>query len=78
MRFGSSAHDGYAQQPGDGLSLGACPQIRTVVGESPLGLPADFLLDPTGLIKAVKYGEHAYDQWEVDEVIALAARVRPR
>jgi peroxiredoxin len=38
----------------------------------PLGLPGDFLIAPSGQIKAVKYGLHAYDQWSVDELIALA------
>src|SRR5438874_8851987 len=38
----------------------------------PLGLPADFLVAPSGQIKAAKYGTHAYDQWSVDELIALA------
>ena len=38
----------------------------------PLGLPADFLIAPSGQIKAAKYGTHAYDQWTVDELIALA------
>ena len=38
----------------------------------PFGLPADFLIAPSGQIKAVKYGTHAYDQWSVDELIALA------
>jgi hypothetical protein len=38
----------------------------------PFGLPADFLIAPTGQIKAAKYGTHAYDQWSVDELIALA------
>ena len=37
-----------------------------------LGLPGDFLIAPSGQIKAVKYGTHAYDQWSVDELIALA------
>jgi peroxiredoxin len=37
-----------------------------------LGLPADFLVTPSGQIQAVKYGTHAYDQWSVDELIALA------
>jgi hypothetical protein len=35
------------------------------------GLPADFLVAPDGLIVACKYGEHAYDQWSVDELLAL-------
>ena len=38
----------------------------------PLGLPADFLVSPDGRIKAVRYGRHAYDQWSVDELLALA------
>lgn len=37
------------------------------------GLPADLLLDGRGVIRAVKYGQHANDQWEVDDVVALAA-----
>jgi peroxiredoxin len=37
-----------------------------------LGLPADFLIDPTGKIVASHYGVHAYDQWTVDELLALA------
>jgi peroxiredoxin len=37
-----------------------------------LGLPGDFLIAPSGQIKATKYGTHAYDQWSVDELIALA------
>jgi len=42
------------------------------LGGGPFGLPADFLIAPSGRIKAVKYGNHAYDQWSVDELIALA------
>lgn len=38
----------------------------------PMGLPADFLIAPSGQIKASKYGSHAYDQWSADELIALA------
>lgn len=41
-------------------------------GESPLGLPADFLIGRDGRILACKYGEHAYDQWSVDELLKLA------
>lgn len=37
-----------------------------------LGLPADFLISPTGQVLAVKYGKHADDQWSVEEIIALA------
>src|SRR5207253_7209739 len=34
-----------------------------------LGLPADFLIAPDGRVAALKYGEHAYDQWAVDELL---------
>ncbi|HEX6685369.1 MAG TPA: peroxiredoxin-like family protein [Candidatus Limnocylindrales bacterium] len=37
------------------------------------GLPADLLIDRDGTIVAVKYGEHADDQWSVDEVIQIAS-----
>jgi peroxiredoxin len=37
-----------------------------------LGLPADFLIAPDGRLAALKYGEHAYDQWTVDEVLDSA------
>ncbi|GGK96677.1 alkyl hydroperoxide reductase [Sphaerisporangium melleum] len=37
-----------------------------------LGLPADFLIGPDGRVLAAKYGEHAYDQWPVDTILALA------
>jgi len=36
-----------------------------------LGLPADFLIAPDGEILACHYGRHAYDQWPVDELLAL-------
>jgi peroxiredoxin len=38
----------------------------------PFGLPGEFLIAPSGQVKAAKYGTHAYDQWSVDELIALA------
>jgi hypothetical protein len=38
------------------------------------GLPGDFLIAPDGTVLAAKYGEHADDQWSVDEVLALAGR----
>lgn len=38
------------------------------------GLPADFLILPSGVIHAVKYGVHADDQWSVDELLATAGR----
>ena len=41
------------------------------LGGGPWGLPADFLIEPSGEIAAAKYGRHADDQWTVDEVVAL-------
>ncbi len=35
------------------------------------GLPAEFLIASDGRVLACKYGSHAYDQWSVDEVLAL-------
>lgn len=40
------------------------------------GLPADFLIAPDGRVLAAKYGEHADDQWSVDELLSLAAAPR--
>jgi peroxiredoxin len=40
-----------------------------------LGLPADVLIDADGNVVAVKYGKHAYDQWSVDDLLAMAPRV---
>src|SRR5262249_53932675 len=37
-----------------------------------LGLPGDFLIAPDGRVIACKYGEHADDQWSVDEVVRLS------
>jgi hypothetical protein len=37
------------------------------------GLPADFLIDGTGAITALKYGVHANDHWSVDHVLGLAS-----
>jgi hypothetical protein len=36
------------------------------------GLPADFLITPGGVVRARRYGAHAYDQWSVDELLAAA------
>ena len=43
-----------------------------------MGLPADFLIAPSGRINAVKYGTDAYDQWSVDELLTLAKDVAAR
>ena len=40
------------------------------------GLPADFLIGSDGRVLASKYGSHAYDQWSVDELLALADQRR--
>ncbi len=42
------------------------------VENGPLGLPADILIDRDGIGVAVKYGVHAYDQWEVPELLRIA------
>jgi peroxiredoxin len=39
------------------------------------GLPADLLIARDGRITALKYGQHAYDQWTVDELLEHAHRV---
>lgn len=36
-----------------------------------LGLPADFLIDAQSNLLHVKYGTHADDHWEVDDVLRL-------
>jgi peroxiredoxin len=48
-------------------------QLAGSVGltENHLGMPADFLIAPDGAIFARKYGEHADDQWSVDELLQL-------
>jgi hypothetical protein len=38
------------------------------------GLPADFLIASDGRVLASKHGEHAYDQWSVDEILHQAAQ----
>jgi hypothetical protein len=47
-----------------------------------LGLPAEFLIAADGRVAALKYGQHAYDQWTVDELLDHAhpvpARCAPR
>lgn len=41
-----------------------------------LGLPAEFLIASDGRVVAAKYGTHVYDQWSVDELLALVERER--
>ena len=52
-----------------GMILG---KMGTKVENGPLGLPADILIDQTGTVIAVKYGKHAYDQFEIPELLAVA------
>ena len=39
------------------------------LGESTLGLPADFLIAPSGALIDHKYGSYADDQWSVDDLL---------
>lgn len=56
------------------LVTGRHPAPPVLPAGGRLGLPADLLIGGDGEILAVKYGEHADDQWSVDELLAL---VRP-
>jgi peroxiredoxin len=42
-------------------------------GENHNGKPADFLIGTDGTVLARKYGDHADDQWSVDELLRLAS-----
>lgn len=48
------------------------PSLRPHGGR--LGLPGDFLIARDGRILSCKYGEHADDQWSVDELLEVAER----
>lgn len=52
-----------------GLRTGAKLGLQ---GASMLGLPADFLIDPDGQVRAAHHGTHANDQWSVDELLRYA------
>jgi peroxiredoxin len=41
-------------------------------GEEHMGLPADFLIGPDGVILAAKFGAYVDDHWSVDDLLALA------
>jgi len=62
-------------------ALGACMRgiahgyFGLRLSGGPLGLPADFLISPSGRLNAVKYGTDAYDQWSVDELLTLTKGV---
>lgn len=60
----------------DGLRNGGSPGPRH--GETVLGLPADFLIDPAGRVLSLRYGRHANDQWSVDQLIELAMSMSTR
>ena len=51
-----------------GMILG---KLGLKMENGPLGLPADILLDRSGTVVAVKYGTHADDQWEVEQLLQL-------
>jgi hypothetical protein len=53
-----------------GIRSGGSPSPAR--GESALGLPADFLIGPSGRVLAVSYGRHANDQWPVGQLLQLA------
>jgi len=48
----------------------AAPPLNPQGGR--FGLPADFLVAGDSRVLASKYGSHAYDQWSVDEILALS------
>jgi peroxiredoxin len=72
--FGVEASLGFLSRKALGAAMRgvAHGHLGIRLGGGPFGLPGDFLIAPSGQIKAVKYGTHAYDQWSVDELIALA------
>lgn len=52
--------------------LVTAPSNPLAAGGGILGLPADFLISGEGRIVARHYGQHADDNWSVDEVLARA------
>lgn len=48
------------------------PPLRPAGGR--FGLPADLLIASDGRVLASKYGEHADDQWSVEELLTMAGR----
>lgn len=55
-----------------GLTKGRS-SLRLDVASGIGGLPADVLIEPEGVVRAVHYGRHADDAWSVDELLDLAA-----
>lgn len=66
---------GLAQSMARIVRRGA-PLPPLIPGGGRLGLPADFLIEPDGRLIAAKYGEHAADQWSVEELLAVARAAR--
>jgi hypothetical protein len=62
----------HPQVPGRAMRGVAHSHFGLRLSGGPFGLPADFLIAPSGQIEAMKYGTHAYHQWSVDELIGLA------
>jgi peroxiredoxin len=67
---------------GQTTALGSRSTMRGALGPmrpngGVLGLPGDFLIAPDGRVAALKYGQHAYDQWSVDELLHHAAHPVP-
>lgn len=52
--------------------LMSAPSNPLAGGGDQTGLPADFLIDSAGTVAFAHYGEHADDQWSLDEVLARA------
>lgn len=54
----------------------ASDERRTPLPPSPtngnLGLPADILIAADGRVAALRYGDHAYDQWSVEQLLTAA------
>ena len=59
--------------------LAAAPTLRGIgpKGQTSLGLPADFLIAPTGKILAAHYGRFTDDHWPVDDLLTLAREAGP-
>lgn len=64
------AHPRAMWEGARGLALAPSNPLRGEGGAN--GLPADFLVDRDGRLRAVHYGQHAADHWEVEEVVRLA------
>lgn len=53
--------------------LVTAPSNPLAGGSDQTGLPADFLIDTEGVVRAAHYGKHADDQWSLDQVLELAS-----